>query len=66
MLIISGWILVYLAAYFPNSTWVKVLSYIPFFTYELMMARIALGKVYWWEITLTIVLMVVSIPHSAV
>ena len=61
MLIVSGWILVYLAAYFPNSTWVKVLSYIPFFTSELMLVRIALGTVFWWEIALTIALMLVSI-----
>ncbi len=61
MLIISGWLLVYLAVYFPNATWVKVLSYIPFFTSELMLARIARGTVYWWEIALTIALMLVSI-----
>ena len=61
MLIISGWILVYLAAAFPNATWTKTLSYIPFFTSELMLVRIALGVVFWCEIVLTIVLMLVAI-----
>jgi ABC-2 type transport system permease protein len=61
MLLVIGWILVYLGAAFPNATWIKVLSYIPFFTSELMLVRIGLGVVAWWEIVATIALMLVAI-----
>jgi ABC-2 type transport system permease protein len=61
LLLISGFALIYLAVYFPNSTWVKVLSFIPFWTPTLMLVRIALGSVAWWDIALTIVLMLVTI-----
>ena len=50
MLIVSGWILVCLGAASPNATWTRVLSYVPFFTSELMLVRIGLGAVAWWEI----------------
>jgi ABC-2 type transport system permease protein len=61
MLLIGSFLVVYLAAYAPNATWTKVLSYIPFFTSELMLVRLALGVVAWWEIVLTIALMLVAI-----
>jgi ABC-type Na+ efflux pump permease subunit len=61
MLFISGWLLVYLGVYSPNATWTKVLSYIPFWTPTLMLLRIALGTVAWWEIVVTIALMLVAI-----
>jgi ABC-2 type transport system permease protein len=57
--------LVYLAAFSPDATWTKVLSYIPFFTSELMLVRIALGTVTWWEIVATIALMLVAISACA-
>lgn len=65
MLLVSGWILVYLGAAFPNATWFKVLSYIPFFTTELMLVRIGLGAVAWWEIVATIAIMLVAISACA-
>ncbi|HEX6478408.1 MAG TPA: ABC transporter permease [Ktedonobacteraceae bacterium] len=61
MLIVSGWILVYLEVASPNATWAKVLSYIPFWTPTLMLVRIALGTAAWWEIVLTGALMLVAI-----
>ena len=62
---ISLWALIYLAVYFPNATWVKILSFIPFWTPTLMLVRIALDAVAWWEIALTIVLMLVTILACA-
>ena len=65
MLIVSGWILVYLGAAFPNATWTKVLSYVPFFTSGLMLVRIGLGTVAWWEIVATIASMLVATSACA-
>jgi len=65
MLLVSGWILVYLGAAFPNATWIKVLSYLPFFTSELMLVRLGLGTVAWWEIVVTIALMLIAICACA-
>jgi ABC-2 type transport system permease protein len=39
----------------------KVLSYIPIFTPTLMLVRLALGTVAWWEFVLTIGLMLATI-----
>ncbi len=61
MLIVAAWLLTYLAVYLPDATWTKVLSYIPFFTPTMMLARFALGIVAWWEIVLTIALMLAAI-----
>jgi ABC-2 type transport system permease protein len=61
MLSIVGWVLVYLAAYFPNTASVRLLSYIPFFAPTMMMVRLALGTVAWWEIVLTVALLMGSI-----
>ncbi|WP_201373864.1 ABC transporter permease [Ktedonobacter robiniae] len=61
MLIFSGWILVYLVVASPNAAWTKILSYIPFWTPMLMLVRLALGTVAWWEIVVTISLMLGTI-----
>jgi ABC-2 type transport system permease protein len=61
MLIIIGWIPVIFGFSSPNATWMKVLSYLPFWTPMLMLVRLALGTVAWWEIVVTIVLMLVAI-----
>jgi ABC-2 type transport system permease protein len=61
MLVMSGWLLVYLVVYSPDAIWTKVLSYIPFWTPMLMLVRLARGTVAWWEIVLTIALMLVAI-----
>ena len=65
MLSIVGWVLVYLAAYFPNAASVRVLSYIPFFAPTMMMVRLALGTVAWWEILLTVALLLGTIYACA-
>ncbi|GHO61979.1 hypothetical protein KSC_008710 [Ktedonobacter sp. SOSP1-52] len=61
LLVMSGWFLVYLAVFSPDAGWTKVLSYIPFWTPMLMLVRLARGTVVWWEIVLTIALMLVAI-----
>lgn len=61
MLVVIGWILVYLEVASPDATWAKVLSYVPFWTPMLMLVRLALGTAAWWEIVVTIALMLVAI-----
>ncbi len=51
----------YLGAFLPNATVVRILSYIPIFSPILMLVRLALGTVAWWEFVLTIGLMLVTI-----
>lgn len=60
LLLISGWLLIYLIIGSPNATWVRVLSYIPFFTPWVMLGRLALGTVAWWEFVVTIALMLAT------
>jgi ABC-2 type transport system permease protein len=61
MLIVGSFGLVYLGAFLPDPTAVRILSYIPIFTPTLMLVRLALGTVAWWEFALTIGLMLVTI-----
>jgi ABC-2 type transport system permease protein len=61
MLIILGWIPVIFGFSSPNANWMKVLSYLPFWTPMLMLVRLALGTVAWWEIVATTALMLVTI-----
>ncbi len=49
----------------PDSTWFKVMSYIPFWTPTTMLARIGVGTVAWWEILITVGLMLLVVPISA-
>jgi ABC-2 type transport system permease protein len=61
MLMVSGYLLFFLVIVSPNATWAKMLSYIPFWTPMLMLARIALGTAAWWEVIVTIALLLVTI-----
>ena len=60
-----GVLIGYLISFFgmsnPNAMWVKVFSFIPFWTPTTMLMRIAIGSVTWWEIALSIVLMIVAV-----
>jgi ABC-2 type transport system permease protein len=60
LLVTIGYLLFYLGAISPNAAWTKVLSYLPFWTPTLMLLRIALGTAAWWEIVLTIAVMLVA------
>ena len=61
LLVTIGYLLFFLGASSPNAPWTKVLSYLPFWTPTLMLVRIALGTVAWWEIVVTVALMLVAI-----
>lgn len=45
----------------PDTLLVKVASYIPFFTPTTMLLRIGMGTYEWWELAITIAIMLVSI-----
>ena len=60
-LFMIGYFVSFFGIYNPDATWVKVISYIPFWTPTTMLMRIAVGSATWWEILLTIVIMIVSI-----
>ena len=60
-LFLVGYFVSFFGIYSPDATWVKVVSYIPFWTPTTMLMRVAVGNVAWWEIALTIVLMIVAI-----
>lgn len=45
----------------PDAVWVTVLSYIPFFTPILMLVRAAMDTVQWWEILISLGLLVITI-----
>ncbi len=61
LLMVSGYVLFFFVVSSPDATLPKVLSYIPFWTPMLMMMRLALGTVAWWEIVVTIALMLGAI-----
>jgi ABC-2 type transport system permease protein len=65
-LFMIGYFVSFFGIYNPDATWVKVISYIPFWTPTTMLMRIGVGSATWWEITLTIVLMIVAIFVCAV
>jgi ABC-2 type transport system permease protein len=60
-LFMIGYIVSFFAISAPDATWVKVISYVPFWTPTTMLMRVAIGSVAWWEIALTIVLMIGAI-----
>jgi ABC-2 type transport system permease protein len=60
-LLIIGYIVSYFGVYTPDATWIKVISYIPFWTPTTMLTRVGAGGVAWWEIPFTIALMIVAI-----
>jgi|SRR5579875_19161 ABC-2 type transport system permease protein len=61
MLVITGWILVVFSLSSPNATWVKALSYVPLWTPMLMLVRVALGAVAWWELVVSITFLLVAV-----
>lgn len=45
----------------PNTLFAKVLTYVPPATPAVVIARVASGRIAWWELALAAVLMVVSV-----
>ena len=56
-----GYIVSFIGLSNPTATWIKVISYVPFWTPTMMLMRIGAGSVGGWEIALTIGLMIVAI-----
>ncbi len=65
-LLVIGYIVSYFGVYSPDATWMKVISYVPFWTPTTMLVRIGASGVAWWEIPFTIALMIVAIFVCAV
>lgn len=65
-LLMIGYLVSFFGIYTPDAPWVKAISYIPFWTPTTMLMRVSNGTVAWWEITLTIVLMLATISICAV
>jgi ABC-2 type transport system permease protein len=61
MLIMAGYFLSVFGIQAIDETWVKVLSFVPFFSPYLMLARVAVGHVEPWELGLAVLLIAVSI-----
>jgi ABC-2 type transport system permease protein len=60
-LLVIGYVVSFFGVYTPDATWMKVISYIPFWTPTTMLVRIGANGVAWWEIPFTIALMIVAI-----
>lgn len=58
-LFMIGYMTSFFAISSPNALWVTIMSYVPFWTPTLMLMRVALGAVAWWEIPLSLVLIAV-------
>ena len=62
---LAGYLASFVGISNPNAAWLKVMSYIPFWTPTTMIMRIGTGSVAGWEIALTIALMIVAIAICA-
>lgn len=56
----TGYVVSFFAVGTPQALWVKIISYIPFWTPTVMLVRIATQTAPWWEIVLSLLLMGVS------
>jgi ABC-2 type transport system permease protein len=65
-LFLIGYLVSFVGFSNPDAAWVKVISYIPFWTPTTMLMRIGMGSVAWWEIALTVGLMLAAIYLCAV
>lgn len=65
MLFMVGYLVSYAAIFIADASWVKVMSYIPFWTPVLMLVRVEMGTVAWWEIVISVILMVAFIVICA-
>jgi ABC-2 type transport system permease protein len=44
-----------------NDTWVRIASFVPFFSPYLMLARVSMGHVEPWEFALSVLLLILSV-----
>ena len=61
MLIMAGYLMSIFGLQSIDETWVRVASFVPFFSPYLMLARVAMGHVELWEFGLAVLLLVVGI-----
>jgi ABC-2 type transport system permease protein len=61
LFIVAAFLLAMFGIGSPNAAWVTVLSYVPFFSPFLMFLRIGVSNPAWWEIALSLGILVVSI-----
>jgi ABC-2 type transport system permease protein len=61
MLIMAGYFMSVFALQAIDDTWVKIASFVPFFSPYLMMARVSAGHVEPWEFGLAVLLLVIGI-----
>ena len=61
MLIMSGYFMSIFAVQAIDSSWVRVVSVVPFFSPYVMLARVSTGQVEPWEFGLAVVLLLVAI-----
>ncbi|MGZ6266134.1 MAG: ABC transporter permease, partial [Candidatus Limnocylindrales bacterium] len=66
MLIMIGYFLSIFGLQAINETWVKLLSFVPFFSPYLMLARVSVGHVEIWEFALSVVFLLVAIAIALV
>lgn len=66
MLLVVGYLVGFFGIYSPDATWMRVISYIPFWSPMVMLVRVGVSAVAWWEIVLTIVLMLGAIVICSV
>ncbi len=59
--LLAAYLLCYVAIASPHSAWIAIASFLPPLAPSLMPARIALGGVPWWEVSLDVLIMLVSI-----
>ncbi|MGH2498420.1 MAG: ABC transporter permease [Ktedonobacteraceae bacterium] len=64
-LLIIGYVVSFFGVYTPDATWMKVMSYIPFWTPTMMLVRVGVSEVAGWEIALTVGLMLIAIVICA-
>jgi ABC-2 type transport system permease protein len=60
-LFMVGYIVSFAGASTPSALWVRIISYVPFWTPTTMLMRIGAGNVAPWEIGITVVLMLIAI-----
>ena len=66
MLIFVGYFMSIFGLQSMDDTWVKVASFVPFFSPYLMLARVAMGHVALWEFALAVVFLLVGIAAALV
>jgi ABC-2 type transport system permease protein len=61
LFIVAAFLLAMFGIGSPNAAWVTVLSYVPFFSPFLMFLRIGVSNPAWWEIALSLGILIISI-----